>query len=180
MGQIVLNRNPKNYFAEVEQIAFCPSNMVPGIEASPDKMLQVCEAGRVGGGGGGNGRRGREGGKEGGEGGGEEGEGRGDEEGREERRERKGEMRKEGRKEEVKWKEGGLAKFIRTCTIFLQSDATATIFFFFAIYFSAASVRGRHFREAGNKYTRGIQRGLIEAGSSMYSRFRTQTALEIG
>ena len=40
VGKMVLNRNPKNYFAEVEQIAFCPSNMVPGIEASPDKMLQ--------------------------------------------------------------------------------------------------------------------------------------------
>ena len=38
---MVLDRNPKNYFAEVEQIAFAPSNMVPGIEASPDKMLQV-------------------------------------------------------------------------------------------------------------------------------------------
>lgn len=40
VGRMVLNRNPKNYFAEVEQIAFAPSNMVPGIEASPDKMLQ--------------------------------------------------------------------------------------------------------------------------------------------
>jgi len=40
VGQMVLNRNPKNYFAEVEQIAFEPSNMVPGIEPSPDKMLQ--------------------------------------------------------------------------------------------------------------------------------------------
>ena len=38
---MVLNRNPKNYFAEVEQIAFSPVHMVPGIEASPDKMLQV-------------------------------------------------------------------------------------------------------------------------------------------
>jgi len=42
VGRIVLDRNPKNYFAEVEQIAFCPSNMVPGVEPSPDKMLQVC------------------------------------------------------------------------------------------------------------------------------------------
>jgi len=40
VGRIVLNRNPKNYFAEVEQIAFSPAHMVPGIEASPDKMLQ--------------------------------------------------------------------------------------------------------------------------------------------
>uniref|UniRef100_A0AAQ4QYU6 Catalase n=1 Tax=Gasterosteus aculeatus aculeatus TaxID=481459 RepID=A0AAQ4QYU6_GASAC len=37
---LVLNRNPVNYFAEVEQLAFDPSNMPPGIEASPDKMLQ--------------------------------------------------------------------------------------------------------------------------------------------
>ena len=39
---MVLNRNPKNYFAEVEQMSFEPSNMPPGIETSPDKMLQVC------------------------------------------------------------------------------------------------------------------------------------------
>ena len=37
---MVLNRNPANYFAEVEQAAFSPSHMVPGIEPSPDKMLQ--------------------------------------------------------------------------------------------------------------------------------------------
>ncbi|KAG2770630.1 Catalase [Phytophthora cactorum] len=40
VGRLVLNRNPKNYFAEVEQLAFSPSHMVPGIEPSPDKMLQ--------------------------------------------------------------------------------------------------------------------------------------------
>ncbi|XP_018115748.1 catalase [Xenopus laevis] len=40
VGKLVLNRNPENYFAEVEQVAFDPSNMPPGIEASPDKMLQ--------------------------------------------------------------------------------------------------------------------------------------------
>ncbi|CAG0883435.1 unnamed protein product [Cyprideis torosa] len=40
VGKIVLNRNPSNYFAEIEQLAFCPSHMVPGIEPSPDKMLQ--------------------------------------------------------------------------------------------------------------------------------------------
>lgn len=40
VGRMVLDRNPNNYFAEVEQIAFCPSQLVPGIEASPDKMLQ--------------------------------------------------------------------------------------------------------------------------------------------
>ena len=36
---LVLNRNPQNYFAEVEQAAFEPANMVPGIGPSPDKML---------------------------------------------------------------------------------------------------------------------------------------------
>jgi catalase len=40
VGRMVLDRNPNNYFAEVEQIAFCPSHLVPGIEPSPDKMLQ--------------------------------------------------------------------------------------------------------------------------------------------
>ncbi len=40
IGRLVLNRNPQNYFAEIEQAAFEPSNMVPGIEPSPDKMLQ--------------------------------------------------------------------------------------------------------------------------------------------
>ena len=37
----MLNRNPLNYFAEVEQAAFSPANLVPGISASPDKMLQA-------------------------------------------------------------------------------------------------------------------------------------------
>ena len=40
VGKMVLNRNPDNYFAEVEQSAFAPVHMVPGIEPSPDKMLQ--------------------------------------------------------------------------------------------------------------------------------------------
>lgn len=40
VGRLTLNRNPVNYFAEVEQLAFAPANMIPGIEASPDKMLQ--------------------------------------------------------------------------------------------------------------------------------------------
>jgi len=40
VGKIVLNRNPTNYFLEVEQSAFAPSHLVPGIEPSPDKMLQ--------------------------------------------------------------------------------------------------------------------------------------------
>ena len=41
VGKLVLNRNPSNYFAEVEQAAFCPGNLVPGIAPSPDKMLQA-------------------------------------------------------------------------------------------------------------------------------------------
>jgi len=40
VGKMVLNRNPDNYFAEVEQAAFSPSHLVPGIEASTDRMLQ--------------------------------------------------------------------------------------------------------------------------------------------
>lgn len=40
VGRLVLNKNPVNYFAEIEQAAFAPSNFVPGITASPDKMLQ--------------------------------------------------------------------------------------------------------------------------------------------
>lgn len=39
VGRMTLNRNADNYFAQVEQLAFSPANMVPGIEASPDKML---------------------------------------------------------------------------------------------------------------------------------------------
>jgi catalase len=41
IGKLVLNRNPVNYFADVEQAAFCPGNVVPGIAISPDKMLQA-------------------------------------------------------------------------------------------------------------------------------------------
>ena len=40
VGELVLNRNPENYFAEVEQAAFAPTNIVPGIGFSPDRMLQ--------------------------------------------------------------------------------------------------------------------------------------------
>ena len=40
VGVMELNRNPQNYFAEVEQAAFAPSNVVPGIGFSPDKVLQ--------------------------------------------------------------------------------------------------------------------------------------------
>ena len=41
IGLLELNRNPENYFAEVEQSSFSPSNIVPGIGFSPDKMLQA-------------------------------------------------------------------------------------------------------------------------------------------
>uniref|UniRef100_A0A8C5PHP9 Catalase n=1 Tax=Leptobrachium leishanense TaxID=445787 RepID=A0A8C5PHP9_9ANUR len=39
VGILTLNKNPLNYFAEVEQVAFAPRNLIPGIEPSPDKML---------------------------------------------------------------------------------------------------------------------------------------------
>jgi len=41
VGVLELNRNPENYFQEIEQSAFSPSNIVPGIGFSPDKMLQA-------------------------------------------------------------------------------------------------------------------------------------------
>jgi len=41
IGRMTLHRNPTDYFAEVEQLAFSPSHMIPGIEPSPDKMLQA-------------------------------------------------------------------------------------------------------------------------------------------
>ncbi|QDL92903.1 catalase [Paroceanicella profunda] len=41
VGEMELNRNAENYFAEIEQAAFSPSNIVPGIGHSPDKMLQA-------------------------------------------------------------------------------------------------------------------------------------------
>ncbi len=37
---MTLNRNPDNFFAETEQVAFCPANLVPGIEVSNDPLLQ--------------------------------------------------------------------------------------------------------------------------------------------
>lgn len=40
VGEFELNRNPENYFAEIEQAAFNPANSVPGIGFSPDRMLQ--------------------------------------------------------------------------------------------------------------------------------------------
>ncbi|MCA1052290.1 MULTISPECIES: catalase KatA [Priestia] len=40
VGRMVLDRNPENYFAEVEQATFSPGTLVPGIDVSPDKMLQ--------------------------------------------------------------------------------------------------------------------------------------------
>lgn len=41
VGILELNRNPENYFAEIEQLALAPKNIVPGIGFSPDKMLQA-------------------------------------------------------------------------------------------------------------------------------------------
>lgn len=41
VGTLSLNRNVKNFFAETEQAAFSPSNLVPGIGVSPDRMLQA-------------------------------------------------------------------------------------------------------------------------------------------
>jgi catalase len=40
IGRMVLNRNPDNLFAETEQVAFCPANIVPGIDFSNDPLLQ--------------------------------------------------------------------------------------------------------------------------------------------
>ena len=40
IGKLVLNRNPDNFFAETEQVAFCPGNVVPGIDFSNDPLLQ--------------------------------------------------------------------------------------------------------------------------------------------
>ena len=40
VGKMTLNRNPDNFFAETEQIAFCPANIVPGLDFSDDPLLQ--------------------------------------------------------------------------------------------------------------------------------------------
>ncbi|NAS89907.1 catalase [ANME-1 cluster archaeon AG-394-G21] len=40
VGKMVLNRNPENFFTEVEQAAFCPASIVPGVDFSADKLLQ--------------------------------------------------------------------------------------------------------------------------------------------
>jgi catalase len=40
VGKMVLDRNPDNYFAETEQVAFCPSHLVPGFDFSEDPLLQ--------------------------------------------------------------------------------------------------------------------------------------------
>ncbi|WP_048151059.1 catalase [Methanolacinia paynteri] len=40
VGKMVLNKNPENYFAEIEQAAFCPASLIPGVEPSADKLLQ--------------------------------------------------------------------------------------------------------------------------------------------
>ena len=41
VGEFELNRNPQNYFAEMEQASFSPSNIIPGVGFSPDKVLQA-------------------------------------------------------------------------------------------------------------------------------------------
>jgi catalase len=40
VGELVLNRNPEDYHRDVEQVCFSPGSFVPGIEASPDALLQ--------------------------------------------------------------------------------------------------------------------------------------------
>ncbi len=40
VGRMVLDRNPDDFFAETEQVAFCPANLVPGIDFSDDPLLQ--------------------------------------------------------------------------------------------------------------------------------------------
>jgi catalase len=40
IGRMVLDRNPDNFFAETEQVAFCPANIVPGVDFSNDPLLQ--------------------------------------------------------------------------------------------------------------------------------------------
>jgi len=40
IGKLVLNRNPENFFAETEQVSFAPGRLVPGIEPTPDNILQ--------------------------------------------------------------------------------------------------------------------------------------------
>ncbi len=40
IGRMVLNRNPDNFFSETEQVAFCPANIIPGIDFSNDPLLQ--------------------------------------------------------------------------------------------------------------------------------------------
>jgi hypothetical protein len=41
VGNMVLDRNPDNFFVQVEQAAFCPANLVPGIEFSDDKLSRA-------------------------------------------------------------------------------------------------------------------------------------------
>ena len=47
VGKLTLNENPTNYFSQIEQAAFTPTHMPPGIEASPDKILQVYVYGAI-------------------------------------------------------------------------------------------------------------------------------------
>lgn len=41
IGKITLNQNAANEFAEIEQLAFKPSNLIPGINPAPDKLIQA-------------------------------------------------------------------------------------------------------------------------------------------
>jgi catalase len=40
VGKMTLDRNPDNFFSETEQVAYCPSHVVPGIDFSEDPLLQ--------------------------------------------------------------------------------------------------------------------------------------------
>lgn len=40
VGKLVIDKAPENFFAEIEQVAFCPGNLIKGVEASADKLLQ--------------------------------------------------------------------------------------------------------------------------------------------
>ncbi|XP_045764340.1 catalase-like [Maniola jurtina] len=41
VGKLILDKNPKNYFAEIEQLAFCPGNLVPGILGDPSQLFEA-------------------------------------------------------------------------------------------------------------------------------------------
>ena len=42
VGKLILNENPTNYVSQIEQAAFTPANLPPGIDVSPDQILRVC------------------------------------------------------------------------------------------------------------------------------------------